>query len=185
MKKAVFLDRDGTINEDVGYLFRKKDLVFIPGSIEALKMLQQDHSLFIITNQPGIGKGVFTLEQYNKFDEYFQSILREEGIYIQNTYFCPHRKDEQCSCYKPGTLSMEKASKNYCIDMKCSYVIGDHPHDVEMGKRMGSRTVYLLSGHGLHHRNELSVRPDHICKDLREAAVQILQNNNDQGGQSE
>ncbi len=174
MKKAVFLDRDGTINEDVGYLFKKKDLDFIPGSIEALKMLQKNYHLFIVTNQPGIGENVFTLSQYRRFNEYFQAVLRENGIYVMDTYCCPHSKSEKCACYKPGTFFMEKAGEEHGIDLENSYVIGDHPHDVEMGRRMGARTIYLLTGHGHKHKTELLVKPDTICEDLYKAAMWIM-----------
>lgn len=182
MGKAVFLDRDGTINEDVGYLFDKKDLEFIPGSIKALKILQKHYRLLIVTNQPGIGEKIFTAGQYRAFNEYFQSVLKKEGVNILDTYCCPHRKVERCACYKPGTFFMEKAREKHRIDPANSYVIGDHPHDVEMGRRMGARTIYLLTGHGIRHKDELAANPDKICSDLYEAAMWITGKDDDETG---
>ncbi|MBD3425606.1 MAG: HAD-IIIA family hydrolase [Candidatus Omnitrophica bacterium] len=177
MIKAVFLDRDGTINEDRGYVYSSDRLVLIPRSIEALKLLEEEFSLFIVTNQCGIGENVFSQREYLDFNEYFQSLLRDNGIYIKDTYCCPHKKEQRCICRKPKTYFLEKAAKEYDIDIVNSYVVGDHPHDVEMGFRMGAKTVYLLSGHGTRHRDELGAAPDHIEKDLYAASVRILEEN--------
>ncbi len=173
MKRAVFLDRDGTINEDVGDLYEIERVAFIPGALDALKMLGRRFSLFIVTNQSGIGKGVFDLETYHSFERDYSSLLSGEGIDIVETYCCPHRRDEPCICRKPSTHFMELASERHGIDLARSFVIGDHPHDVEMGLGAGARAIYLLTGHGMKHRSELVVVPHHVADDLAGAAVWI------------
>ncbi|MBD3379399.1 MAG: HAD-IIIA family hydrolase [Candidatus Omnitrophica bacterium] len=174
MERAVFLDRDGTINEDVGHLSSKEDLVFIPGAIQALKRLGAKFRLFIVTNQAGIGENYFDERDYREVNEYLHSVLRENSIIVEQTYCCPHTKEENCLCRKPGTFFVEQAVKTYGIDPARSFVVGDHPHDVEMGVKVGAKTVYLLTGHGRKHLNELSVDPDTVENDLYDAAEWIL-----------
>ncbi|MBP7604006.1 MAG: HAD family hydrolase [Spirochaetes bacterium] len=173
MKKAVFLDRDGTINEDVGDLYEIQNVRFIPGAIEAMKRLAKEFSLFIVTNQSGIGKGVFDLEQYGVFEREYNALLEREGVHIVETYCCPHRKDQPCVCRKPSPHYMTAASERHGIDLSRSFAVGDHPHDIEMGRNAGSRTVYLLTGHGERHKGELVIPPDHIAGNLAEAAEWI------------
>ena len=174
MNKAIFLDRDGTINEDVGNLFLPEDLVFIPQAIEALHLLKQQFELFIITNQSGVGKGAFSRDEYNRFNEFFLNTLKEKGILIKEVFTCLHAKEEQCDCYKPSSYSIEQAEIKYGIDVRNSYCIGDHPHDVEMAEKVNAHSIYLLSGHGIKHRHELSFQPDHIADDLYQAAQWIV-----------
>ncbi len=174
MKKAVFLDRDGTINEDVGFLSDPEKLVFIPGALEALRILREDYLLFIITNQPGIERGAFSEEKFLEFSRCYEQLLADAGISIRGTFYCPHKKETNCVCIKPGTFFIEKIQREFPIDVKKSFVIGDHPHDIEMGLRAGSRTAYLLTGHGRLHLEELEeLRPDIVAGDILEAARRI------------
>jgi len=174
MHKAIFLDRDGTINEDVGDLYSSDKLIFIPRAIEALKILQQNFQLFIITNQSGIGKNVFSKDEYLQFNEYFIGLLNSCGVAIEQVYHCPHRKEENCICRKPKHYFINEAEKIYIIDIKSSYVIGDHPHDAEMAFRVGARSVYLLTGHGKKHLEELTIEPTFIADDIYEASLWIM-----------
>jgi len=174
MNSAIFLDRDGTINEDVGDLFALDKLRFIPGALEGLRMLQEKYRLFIITNQPGIGRGVATEKQYLNFQDEYEGELKKDGINIALTLHCPHRKEEVCECRKPSPYFIRSLEKNYALDLKRSYVIGDHPSDMVMGQNIGAHTVYVLTGHGADHRNDLKTPPDHIAKDLKEAAEWIV-----------
>jgi len=174
MKPVVFLDRDGTINEDVGYLFTWERLKFVPRAIEAMLLMQNRFDLFVITNQTGIGERVFTMQEYQNFEGLFKTLLAAHGVEIKKTYCCPHLKAEGCLCLKPGTYFLMEAAKEYGIDLSASYAIGDHPHDIEMGKNAGIKTVYVLSGHGLKHRSELTVQPDYIANDLYDASGWIL-----------
>jgi histidinol-phosphate phosphatase family protein len=176
MKKAIFLDRDGTINKDVGYFCSRDQLKFIPKSLDALKILQKDYTLFIVTNQSGVARGHFTEEELIKFNKEFEDILSQEGIAIEKTYYCPHMGDEDhCRCHKPSTLFLDQAREEYNIDLKSSFVIGDHPHDVEFGHRVGAKGIYVLTGHGKKHREDLvNIKPpDLIANNLYEATLWI------------
>ncbi len=175
-RPAVFLDRDGTINEDVGDLYLPERLRFISGAIEALRLLQGKFLLFIITNQTGIGEGRFTEEQYRQFNRYFTRLLAREGIVFSGVYHCPHTNADRCPCKKPSTHFVDRASEEFRIDISASYVIGDHPHDVEMGRRAGAGTVYLLTGHGRKHFSELTFSPDYTAADILDAARWIIKN---------
>jgi len=174
MNKAIFFDRDGTINEDVGPLFNPDQLHFIPGALEALRRLQDNFLLFIVTNQSAIGNKFFHLEDFEEFDDYFRGKLKENGITIAHTYCCPHAKEEDCLCYKPHTYFLKVAARDYDIAIDQSYVVGDHPHDVEMGYRAGAKTIYVLTGHGQKHQRELAIKPDFLAPDLPAAAEWIL-----------
>jgi len=173
MNRAAFLDRDGTINEDVGDLWTRENLVFIPGALDAMKKLAVHFDLFIVTNQSGIGKKIFSEEEYQRFNDYYIGLLSAEGVRIREVYHCPHRKEDACACHKPNPYFLEQAAQAYGVDLKRSYVIGDHPHDIEMGQAVGAGAVYVLTGHGRKHRRELSVIPDCIADDLYQAAVWI------------
>jgi len=178
MNNAIFLDRDGTINEDVGDFCSLDKLVFIPRAFESLRMLQKDYLLFIITNQSGIGKGFFSEDDFLQFNAEFCAILKKEGISIKQIYYCPHTKETNCHCRKPSPYFLKQAEKNHDIDLKKSYVLGDHPHEVEMAHKVGAGSVYLLTGHGKKHRQELSKEPDFIANDIYEAAIWIRGNVN-------
>lgn len=149
-------------------------MIFIPQAVEALKILQQAFQLFIITNQSGIGKNVFTKDEYLQFNAYFIGRLSSYGIAIVQVYHCPHRKEENCICRKPEHYFINEAEKKYNIDIKSSYVIGDHPHDAEMASRAGASSVYLLTGHGKKHLEELTIKPTFIADDIYEASLWIM-----------
>ena len=174
MKKAIFLDRDGTINEDVGYICSPDKFHFIDRSVDALKMLQQSYELFIVTNQSGVARGYFSEDDLKSFNEYIENVLREKGIDIKQTYYCPHLKEDNCICYKPKSYFLRKAEKDFDIDLENSCVIGDHPHDIEMAKDVNASSIYVLTGHGVKHRKELIVQPDCISNNLYEASQWII-----------
>ena len=182
LHSAVFLDRDGTINEDVGDFCSLDKLIFIPRAFEALRMLQRNYLLFIITNQSGIGKGFFSERDLLQFNAEFYAVLKEEGISIKQIYYCPHTKEKKCHCRKPSPYFLKIAEKGYDINLKNSYVIGDHPHDMEMAHKVGAGSVYLLTGHGRKHKQELLSKPDFIANDIYRAAVWIINNHRPKGG---
>ena len=173
MKKAIFLDRDGTINEDVGYFCGMDRFRLIPGAIDALKRLQTEFDLFIVTNQSGVARKVFSENDLIAFNHQVEALLRDNGIAIQKTYYCPHLPEDDCHCHKPSDYFLRQAAHEFPVDLRRSFVIGDHPHDIEMGKRVGARSIYLLTGHGMKHRRELTTRPDYIADDIWHAATWI------------
>lgn len=147
MNKAVFLDRDGVINDpgSLYYVFRRKDFFIKEGVIELLSSLQnRDYLLFVITNQGGVSKGEYTLEDVYELHAYMERLLEEKGIYLSGVYFCPHHDTiENCLCRKPKPLMLEKALAAFGIDPGQSWMIGDKETDMEAGKRAGLRTILV------------------------------------------
>jgi histidinol-phosphate phosphatase family protein len=171
--KAVFLDRDGTIIEDRGHLRYPSQAVFIPGAFDALRRLQEEFLLFILTNQSGIAKGLITREDAERVNEHVVERLAEAGIRIADVYVCPHERTDGCPCIKPKGYFPQAAAGRYGIDLTRSFAVGDHPHDVELADTIGGRGVYVLTGHGERHRAELP--PDAVVvRDIAEAAERIL-----------
>ncbi|MBN2368097.1 HAD family hydrolase [Candidatus Woesearchaeota archaeon] len=168
--KAVFLDRDGTINVDKGYLYKKEDLEFLPNAIKGLKKMQdKGYKLIIITNQSGIGRGYYTEEDYNRFMDYFYQKLRNNGITITADYYCMHSPDEECICRKPNTHLVERAIKEHDIDSEESYFIGDKTSDIALGERMGITTVLVRTGKAGKDRL-FDLKPDFVSNDLCQAS---------------
>ncbi len=133
--RAVLLDRDGTINVDHGYLHDTSLLEFLPGAVEGLRRLSREgFRLIIITNQSGIGRGYFSLEQYREFNDALVEALRVEGVDIAATFFCPHSPSDGCGCRKPYPYMALEAIKEFGIDPSRSYMFGDKPSDVECGE---------------------------------------------------
>ena len=134
--KAVFLDRDGTIIKDNGYIGNLDDIEFYPFTLGALKLLQEEFLLFIVTNQSGIGKGLVREKDVENINDHILSYLRENGITIKELFYCPHKTEDRCNCKKPLPYFIDFAADKYNIDKDKSYVIGDHPSDNEI--RCGS-----------------------------------------------
>ena len=181
MDKAIFLDRDGTISDDTMFPHKAEDFRLLPGVVGGLKRLSKDYIFVIITNQSGIGRGIFTVKDMHNFNNILLEELKKEGIEIKNIYFCPHVPEDNCDCRKPETKNILQAKKDLNIDMESSWMIGDHPSDVELGKKMGTRAVYLLTGHGKKHSGDLrknSIKPDFIAENFLEAAEFIINKTN-------
>ena len=153
--QAVFLDRDGTLIEDVGYLSDINDVRLFPDTVASLKRLQKKFALFVLTNQSGIASGHLSMEDAQRVNDHLDRLLREEGITITEWYVCPHSREDKCDCMKPGTDFLRRAESKYGVNLRKSYVIGDHPHDVLTGKELGVFGLYLLTGHGYRHLGQL------------------------------
>ncbi len=175
MHKAVFLDRDGTINEDIGDLYSAQKLVFIPGVFAALRYFAQHFLLFIVTNQAAMGSGVYTKKQFAQFNRRYLDVLARQGIQIQKVYCCPHRPQDKCFCRKPSPYFIHKAQKEFDLDLKHSWFIGDHPSDVEAGIRAGLKSIYVLTGHGQKHRKDMNQNTSFVARDLAHAAQWVKQ----------
>ena len=156
MRQAVFLDRDGTLIEEHGYISDLSEVVFYPETVDALQRLKERFKLFIVTNQSGVGEEVITLADVERINGYLTEHLAEHGIQIIQVYVCPHSRNDECSCRKPNPYFLYQAAEEHNIDLAGSYVIGDHPSDVELAENAGARGIYLLTGHGAKHRKELS-----------------------------
>ena len=147
MKKAIFLDRDGTINNncDHYYIWHKEELLLNPGVIETLSELRlRGYLLIVITNQGGISKGEFTAEDVDALHMHLRSMLEQEGVILDEIYYCPHHSMvETCLCRKPQPLMIEKALARFGIDPASSWMIGDTERDVEAGNAAGLRTILI------------------------------------------
>jgi len=170
---AVFLDRDGTLVEDRGHLRDPQQAVFFPETVAALRHLKDKFLLFIVTNQPGIAEGTLTPDDVRRVNDDLVRRLAEAGIPVRDVYVCPHRRSEGCPCIKPNPHFLKEAAVAHGLDLGRSYVVGDHPHDVELARRAGARGVYVLTGHGVKHRNELS-KDVVVVPGIREAIEWIL-----------
>ena len=170
---AVFLDRDGTIIEDRGHLRDPSEVIFFTETFEALRELQKRFLLFIVTNQSGIAKGLITPEDVDCVNAHVITTLAEAGVEICDLYVCPHSRSERCRCIKPKPYFLRKAAERYGIDLSASFTVGDHPHDVQLAKNAGARGIFVLTGHGWKHIDELPENVD-IASGMMEAADTIM-----------
>jgi len=147
MKKAVFLDRDGVINDDTGhyYIYRPSDFVLNKGIVVALqKLTKAGFLLIVISNQGGIAKGIYTRHDVEQVHEKMKKELEQAGIFLTEIYYCPHHPSvENCLCRKPGSLLLEKALARYQIDPAQSFFIGDSEHDIEAARKTGIRGILV------------------------------------------
>ena len=125
-KRALFIDRDGTINKDCPYCHDPKDLIMYQDAVDIMKEYRnKGYLIIIITNQSGINRGYFTDEEFHIFHDKLLKQLKEKGVLIDRTYYCPHRPDENCECRKPKLGMIEKAMEDFEIDLENSIIIGD------------------------------------------------------------
>jgi D-glycero-D-manno-heptose 1,7-bisphosphate phosphatase len=172
MNKAVFLDRDGTVIEDIGNLGDPNAVEFYPESFAALRRLGERFLLFFVTNQRCIADGLVTRAQVDAVNDYVLARLASEGVRITDVYVCPHKRSEGCECIKPNTYFLDEAAERYDIDLRQSFSVGDHPHDVQFAINAGGRGVYVMTGHGVKHFPELP--PDTIVTDGITQAVDYI-----------
>lgn len=174
-QKAVFLDRDGTIIEEVNFLSTVEETELFPFTIEALKLLRDAGFLFFITtNQSGIARGYFDASAVNAIHAKIQNELKANGLRIESFHFCPHFPDAGCRCRKPNTGMLKQALENFDIDLSESWMVGDKILDIEMGFNAGTKTALVKTGYGKKHRNELERKPDVIAENLLEFAKLVL-----------
>ncbi len=185
MKPAVFLDRDGTINRDVGYVNHPDQLELIPRSAEAIRMLNNaEHPVVVITNQAGIAKGIFREEDLPTVHEAFVQMLAGEGARIDGFYFCPHHPagtvekfTRTCACRKPAPGLLHQAGRDMNIELSQAWVVGDKASDVQLAHNVGATAVMVLTGHGSSQWREYPsacTAPHHVCNNLYEATQWIL-----------
>jgi D-glycero-D-manno-heptose 1,7-bisphosphate phosphatase len=169
LRRAVFFDRDGTLMEEVHYCADPALVRVFDGVPEALRRLKEaDFAIFIITNQSGIGRGLFSEAQYRAVETEF--LRQAGGEVIEATYFCPDAPGVPSTCRKPEPGMVVTAAAEHGIDLAGSYFVGDKVADVECGRRAGTRTVLVLTGYGAGEQTS----PDIVCRDAVEAAEVIL-----------
>jgi len=186
MHRAVFLDRDGTINEEVGYLRDLDNLRLISGAAAAIKRFHEAGlKVVLVTNQSGVARGYFPESLVHDAHERLDQMLRKEGARIDAVYYCPHhptagnsRYTMVCDCRKPGTGLIDQAARDLDIDVKRSYVVGDKWSDVELGQRAGAHSILVQSGFAPDDpgnvRAEQVSDPDFIAQTILEAADWIV-----------
>ena len=175
LQPAVFLDRDGTINQDTGYIDSPERLFIIDGAASAIKRLNsKGFRVVVITNQSGVGRGYFTKEAADSVNKKLEEVLKREGAHLDGIYYCPHHPDDNCECRKPRIGLLEKAKNDLAIDFKKSYVIGDKGSDIEIAQSIGGKGILVLIGSGKDEKQKLDHEPSYIATDLKDAVEWII-----------
>jgi len=174
MRRAVFLDRDGTIARYMEYCREPEAFELLPGIGEAIQRLNQSGFLVIVvTNQSAIGRGWLTHERLEAIHDKMRRELKRYGASIDAVYVCPHHPDDGCACRKPSGEMLLRASRELGVFLGDSYLVGDRLQDVLAGRRAGCTTILVRSGHA--HEGLDDVEPDHEAANLSEAVTWILQ----------
>lgn len=175
-KKVAFLDRDGTINQDTGFVHKKEDWQFVPGAIEALQTLQTNgFTLAIVTNQSGIAHGLYTRKDMETVHNHMLTELNKHQINISYIASCTHHREGNCDCRKPKLGMIERIEQNIgSIDFTRSWTIGDKIADFQLGQNAGTKTALIKSKYWQQRDlDDFSKQPDLIANDLFEASRQI------------
>lgn len=186
---AVFLDRDGTINEEVGYLDSLDKLKIIPSAYEAIRLINESGmKAVVISNQAGVARGLFTEDFVKITNEHLQTALRQKGAHIDNFYYCPHHPTEgielyrqDCNCRKPAPGMLLQAAQDLNIDLTKSYLVGDRFRDMIAAKKAGVKGILVKTGYGQDFLQDdgpdkatAEAKPDFIAADILEAVKWIL-----------
>lgn len=189
-RSAIFLDRDGVINEEVNNLCDIEDFVVLPKVYDALKLINDSEYLtIIITNQPVLAKGWLTSEQLSAIHKKMETLMGENKVYIDKLYYCPHHPDSgfdgeiknlkiECDCRKPNIGMIQKAKEEFNIDLSTSFFIGDTTTDIQTGINAGVSTILLKTGYA-GKDNKYNCNPDFIFDDLYEAVSFITNKKHD------
>ena len=185
-QKCIFMDRDGTVNQYRGLIYKEEDLDLESCAVEAIRKINQSGRLgIIVTNQPVVARGLCEVEDVRGLHRKLETLLGREGVYLDDILFCPHHPDKgypeenpaykiPCECRKPKIGMLKTAAEKYHIDLKESWMIGDTTIDVQTGINAGMRTALVLTGEAGKDK-KYDVKPDLICKNLLEAVEKILE----------
>ena len=176
---TVFLDRDGTLNVDTGYVKSPDDFTVLPGVGAALARLKQAGArLVVVTNQSGLGRGYFSSRDLEAIHSKLRLVLAEDGVTLDGLYFCPHHPDDHCNCRKPARGMIDRAHAELKVDLSRAYVIGDSIRDVELAKQVGARSLLVMTGpSGAEALADLMARdlpPDYVAEELSQAVDWIV-----------
>jgi len=178
---AVFLDRDGTINEDSGYLADPSGLRLLPGVGPGLRLLQEGgFRLVVVSNQSGVARGYLTEATLAEIHKKLESLLEAEGVALSGVYCCPHHPEgappyrQTCNCRKPQGGLIERAVREHKIDLSRSYVVGDQLVDIELAQQSGMTAILVLTGQGQFTLESGQIQANYIATDLTAAARWIL-----------
>ena len=185
-KPAVFIDRDGTINEQRGYINHLSRFELLPGVIDAVKLLNKNNFFaIIVTNQSGVAFGYYPVSLVHQVHQLMTKSLEREGATIDGIFYCPHHPKgtvpeftADCDCRKPKTGLVSLALEAFDIDMSNSYVVGDRYVDIELAIRLNLRGVLVKTGYGLGEMEyvipDMPLKPNHVAEDLLDAVKWIL-----------
>lgn len=195
MERVIFLDRDGTVNLEVNYLYRSEDLQFLPGVPEAIRRFKDaGFRIVVVTNQAGVARGYYQEHDVEALHQYLnEQLMHLCGVWIDAFYFCPHHPvhgigeyKQNCSCRKPGTGMFEQAAADFAIDKQHSWMIGDKAIDVLAGRNFGVNTVLVGTGYGITEYEHLKLKGeqpyDFFAKTLMDAAEIIIERETNHDG---
>lgn len=187
-QKTIFLDRDGTINRKNGLVYKEEQFELEDGAIDAIRRINQSGYLAIlVTNQPVVARGLCRIEDVENIHKKLETLLGQEGVYLDDICFCPHHPDKgypeenpaykiPCRCRKPDIGMIEDCMERYNIDLAESWMIGDTTVDIQTGKNAGMHTALVLTGDGGKDK-KYDAEPDFVCRDLGQAVELILEEN--------
>ncbi|MDX1764468.1 MAG: HAD family hydrolase [bacterium] len=185
-RAAVFLDRDGTINEEVGYLHTPDGLALIPGSADGvIRINQSGMAAVVITNQSGVARGFLDETALQAIHDRLKAELEKAGARVDAIYVCPHHPEGKipqytrlCDCRKPAAALVHQAALELGLDLAASYMVGDHINDIALAHGCGMRSVLVLTGHGEEERRSIGPTdrsvPNHVASNLEAAVDWIL-----------
>lgn len=180
--RAVFIDRDGVINVDKGYVYREEDLDLIEGAAAGIRLLNQNGlRVIVVTNQSGVARGLYAEDDVRQFHAYLQTALRDEGAEVDRFYYCPHHPRgpveayrQACGCRKPAPGLILRAVEDFDLKPASCYVVGNEARDVEAGLRAGCREGFLVSPKGVEKPTALADGRVTVVASLAEAACRIM-----------
>ncbi|MBN1627855.1 MAG: HAD family hydrolase [Deltaproteobacteria bacterium] len=185
-KPAVFIDRDGTVNEQMGYINHPDRFIILPGVAEAFRILNKNGFLaIIVSNQSGVARGYFPFELVDDIHALMRGYLKKEDAAVDGIYFCPHHPrgavpeySVDCDCRKPKTGLIKKACEQFDIDMSRSYMVGDHYTDMELADRAALKGILVKTGYGRgvmeYNLPKMTFKPSYIAEDLLDAVKWIM-----------
>ena len=176
---TVFLDRDGTTNRDTGYIKTPDELQIFPGAVEAVARLKQAGArVVMITNQSGVGRGLFSADTLGAIHARLRSVFEAGGAPFDGLYYCPHHPDDGCACRKPGTAMVERAVADLGLDLSRAYVLGDQRRDVDLARRIGAKGILVTTGptstQALEELRQEGTVPDYVATDLGQAVTWLF-----------
>ena len=186
-RRAIIMDRDGTVCDEVGYVNHVERIRLLPRSAAAIRRANEaGYQTVVVTNQAGVARGYFDEGLVDEVHERVRHLLAEQGARLDGIYYCPHHPEagsgpyrRECDCRKPGTGMLLRARDEMGIDLEASYMVGDSHKDIEAGHGVGAKTVLVLTGYGRgeleHQPHRFRKEPDHVAADLLEAVEWILE----------
>ena len=180
LRRAVFLDRDGTIGEEMGYVNHVDRFQIFPYAAEAIRQLNlAEIPVIVVTNQSGIARNIFPESLVHEVHKKMVAQLAAGGAWIDAIYFCPHKSEDACECRKPNPGLLQQAAREHALDLTASWVVGDRYADLEMAYAAGARGILVMTGYGRGeyelHRSTWPRQPDAMAENLSEAVRRILQ----------